>query len=152
MDRIWNDGMSRERIRVQNPPAETPVLLFDGDCGFCRYWVERWRLHTGDQVDYRPYQEARDAFPEIAEESCRGAAQLIETDGRVYSGAAAALRVLSIANKHAWLWRAYNGLPGFAWLSEWGYARVARNRGGLSKLLIRLGAPQSSACSRRSKS
>jgi len=40
-----------------NPPADRPVLVFDGDCGFCRFWIERWRGATGGKVDYEPYQK-----------------------------------------------------------------------------------------------
>jgi predicted DCC family thiol-disulfide oxidoreductase YuxK len=34
----------------------TPLLIFDGDCGFCRIWVEYWKRLTGDLVAYGPYQ------------------------------------------------------------------------------------------------
>src|SRR5437773_2587310 len=39
--------------RVANPPAK-PLLIFDGECGFCRRWIERWQAKTGDRIDYRP--------------------------------------------------------------------------------------------------
>ncbi|MCZ6572672.1 MAG: dual specificity protein phosphatase family protein, partial [Planctomycetota bacterium] len=45
---------------------EPPLLVFDGDCGFCRRWVERWKRETGDRVAYTPYQEVGDRFPGIA--------------------------------------------------------------------------------------
>ena len=34
-----------------------PLLIWDGDCDFCRKWVDRWRHVTRDRVDYAPYQE-----------------------------------------------------------------------------------------------
>ena len=40
-----------------------PLLVFDGDCGFCRWWIARWRQTTGDQVEYRPWAEVADRFP-----------------------------------------------------------------------------------------
>src|SRR6266508_2798269 len=55
----------REPRRVGKPP-EKPLLLFDGDCGFCKRWVERWKSLTGHRVDFAPSQEAGPRFPEIA--------------------------------------------------------------------------------------
>ena len=42
--------------RVGSPP-DRPVLVFDGDCGFCRIWIGRWRHHTGETVEYQPFQD-----------------------------------------------------------------------------------------------
>ena len=50
------------RPRVVNPPGQRPLLVYDGDCGFCRKWVRRWQLRTGDRADYAPYQEAAGRF------------------------------------------------------------------------------------------
>ncbi len=71
-----------------------PTLVYDGDCGICRYWVDYWRGLTGDAVLYRPYQEAAADFPGIPRDAFPDAIQLIEPDGQVYSGAAATYRVL----------------------------------------------------------
>jgi predicted DCC family thiol-disulfide oxidoreductase YuxK len=115
-----------------------PTLVFDGDCGICRYWVNYWRELTEERVDYRPYQVAAADFPQIPPDAFQRAIQLIEPDGRVYSGAAATLRVLRHAPGRAAWWWCYVHLPGFAALSEWGYGFFARRRGllnGLTKLL-----------------
>ncbi|WP_394826955.1 lipase maturation factor family protein [Pendulispora albinea] len=34
-----------------------PLVVYDGDCGFCKRWIARFRLRTGTAVDYLPYQE-----------------------------------------------------------------------------------------------
>ena len=39
-----------------------PVLIYDGDCGFCRRWVERWRGVTGDAVEYATSEDAAPAL------------------------------------------------------------------------------------------
>ena len=44
------------RWQVSSPPQARPLLLYDGDCGFCRLWVSRWRGITGEHVDYEPFQ------------------------------------------------------------------------------------------------
>ena len=71
-----------------------PTLVYDGDCGICRYWVDYWQALTGERVVYRPYQEAAADFPSIPVATFRHAIQLIEPGGHVYSGAAATFRVL----------------------------------------------------------
>ena len=53
-----------KHLRVSNPPPK-PLLIWDGDCDFCRLWIERWREMTAGKVDYATYQEAADRFPEI---------------------------------------------------------------------------------------
>jgi predicted DCC family thiol-disulfide oxidoreductase YuxK len=117
---------------------EFPTLIFDGDCAICRYWVSYWQSLTNSRVAFRPYQEAAADFPTISREAFRRAIQLIEPDGQVFSGAAAAFRVLRYAPGRAGWWWCYSRLPGFAPLSEWAYTFFARRRGllnGLTKLL-----------------
>ncbi|MDX1518705.1 MAG: lipase maturation factor family protein [Gammaproteobacteria bacterium] len=108
------------------------TLVYDGDCGICREWVDNWQVLTGDRVDYRPYQEAAEDFPGIPYEAFEESIQLIEADGHVSSGADATFRLyqgifpLSILNF------LYRYLPGFGWLSEAGYTFFSRHRGLLA--------------------
>ncbi|MBI4057557.1 MAG: lipase maturation factor family protein [Elusimicrobia bacterium] len=108
--------------------SSKPVLVYDGDCGFCRYWVRRWQSWTGDRVEYAPLQEASAQFPEIPREKFIAAVQLIEPGGQVRSGAAAAFRLLSYVPGWGWGWNLYQRVPGFARVSEWVYRLVADHR------------------------
>ena len=113
-----------------------PLLLYDGDCAFCRAWIERWRRTTGDEVEYASYQEAGERFPEIAAGRFAEAVHLIESDGRWSNGAEAVFRSLAHgrgarAGAGAWL---YRNVPPFAAASEWLYRIVARNRHVFSTL------------------
>ena len=112
---------------VANRPAK-PLLLFDGDCRFCRRWIERWRAMTRGAVDYAPYQEAGSRFPEIPPENFAEAIHFIDSDGRVYRGAEAVFRSLgnSIAGRQL-IW-SYERVPGFAAATEAAYAVIARHR------------------------
>jgi lipase maturation factor 1 len=114
-------------IRVAQPPAK-PLLVFDGDCGFCRRWIERWQQRTGDKIEYLPFQDPliREQFPEIRGDQFEKSVQLIEPDGAVYSGAEAVFRSLGRQSLYA--------LPGVAPVSEWAYRLVARHRQVFSKL------------------
>jgi len=53
------------RLCVSNPPSK-PLLLWDGECDFCRLWIERWKEITAGKIDYATYQEAAVYFSEIS--------------------------------------------------------------------------------------
>jgi len=109
-----------------------PTLIFDGDCGICRTWVDYWRQLTGDHVVYRPYQEAGKDFPHIAPEEFKRAMQLVEPDGKTCAGAAATFRLLTYAPARSWWWWLYRHVPGFAPLTEAVYTFVSKRRGLLA--------------------
>ena len=119
-------------IRVAAPP-ERPLLIFDGDCGFCRMWIARWRSITGPKVDYAPSQEVGARFPEIPGEAFRKSVQLVLPDGRVLPGAHGVFATLAEAGRRGGL-RAYERLPGFAPLTEGAYRLVASHRGAASRV------------------
>ncbi len=104
-----------------------PLLVYDGDCGFCRKWVERWKRRTGDRVDYAPYQEAASRFPQIPYEQFEKGVKLIEIDGSVSSDAEAVFRVLGYGGNTVALW-SYKNIPGFQRISEYVYRYVAAHR------------------------
>jgi lipase maturation factor 1 len=115
------------QIRVANLP-EKPLLIFDGDCHFCRRWVERWRELTNGAVEYAPFQEVAARFPEIPREAFENAVHFIERDGTVYRAAEAVFRSLGTARGGCRLIWCYEHLPGFAPITETAYGLVARNR------------------------
>jgi predicted DCC family thiol-disulfide oxidoreductase YuxK len=121
--------------KVANPPSK-PLLIFDGDCGFCSLWIGRWEQTTGDAVDYQPSQTEGLAarFPEIPRARYDEAVQLIEPDGRVFTAAEAVLRTLAHAPHGRWPLRAYQTVPFVASAAELGYRLVARHRDFFSRL------------------
>ncbi|MCZ6573320.1 MAG: DCC1-like thiol-disulfide oxidoreductase family protein, partial [Planctomycetota bacterium] len=115
-----------------------PVLVFDGECGFCRRWVARWRSSTGDDVEYAAYQDVSGRFGQLSLEDVQRSVQLIEPDDRVSRGAEAIFRTLTHGpgrrrRARAVRW-AYERLPGVAPVAEWAYRFVARRRVGFSRL------------------
>lgn len=115
-----------------------PLLVFDGDCTFCRYWVDYWIKITGDKVNYEPYQNVADDYQQISIEEYQRAVQYITPEGHVSSGAEASFKTINNGDGYGiWLWL-YNWLPGFSWLAEWGYSFVSKRRNlffGISKFL-----------------
>src|SRR5438552_3102919 len=124
------------RQRVANPPTK-PLLIWDGECAFCRLWIERWREITAGKVDYAPYQEVADRFPEISREEFTRAMALVEPDGETSFAAEAVYRSLGYRSSRKWLAWSYDHVPGFAAISEIAYKFVARHR-GLGSTLTRL--------------
>jgi len=110
------------------PPANVPMLVFDGDCGFCRIWIGYCKRLTGDTVAYAPYQEVAERFPQVPPDNFRRAVQLILTDGESLSGAQAVFRSLACVPGYAWMLWAYHNAAGFAAVSEWIYTRIAGHR------------------------
>ncbi len=121
--------------RVQSPPAR-PLLVFDGDCQFCRRWIARWKFSTAGAVDYLPFQDPAvpAQFPEIPLADFEQAVHLILPDGSVCRGAEAVFRSLAEGGRHRWILRLYNKFPPFAELSETLYEEVALHRTFFSKL------------------
>src|SRR5579872_759664 len=108
--------------------SSRPLLVYDGDCAFCKFWVRYWQQLTGQEVDYRPYQEAAADYPAIALSEFQRASQYITPDGHYAGAAEASFRVLGHApGKEFWL-RLYEELPGFAAISEFVYSIIAAHR------------------------
>ena len=143
---ICNLALVIDRPKVASPP-QRPVLIFDGDCNFCRRWVRRWYRTTGDHVEYLPYQDPAVAkrFPEVSPAACARAVHLITADGSVYHSAEAVFLSRAYGpGRHLGIW-AYRRVPGFAALSEFCYRIVARHRmffSRITRLLFGDCAPQ----------
>ncbi len=104
------------------------LVIFDGQCGFCRIWIEYWKKLTGDRLDYAPSEEVGAQYPQIDPEKFSQSVQLAMPDGEIIAGARAVFVTLTFAPGFAWLLWAYDHLPGFAALSEAGYRLIASQR------------------------
>jgi predicted DCC family thiol-disulfide oxidoreductase YuxK len=128
--------LNEPRFRVSNPPPK-PLMIWDGECHFCKRWIERWREITAGKVDYATYQHAAHQFPEIPVEQFKRAVALIEPDGEPFFAAAAVYRSLRYRSSRKWLAWSYYHIPGFAAVSETAYKFIARHR-GLGSTVTRL--------------
>jgi len=129
----------RSAIRVAAPPPK-PLLIYDGDCNFCKFWIRRWQYYTGDAIDYAPFQDSSitTQFPELSRTDLASAVHLVEPGGNVISGAEAVFH--SLSNNPRWqrLAHWYSRFATFAQVTEWSYAFIARHR-TFSSFLTRLG-------------
>ena len=118
-------------LRVAHPP-DRPLAIFDGDCGFCKTWIARWKAATRDRVDYAASEEVSARFPEIPPSEFRRAFQLVLPDGRVLSAAEAVFATLARKPGGGRLASAYARVPGFAFVTEAAYRLVASHRNAAS--------------------
>src|SRR5437762_14275318 len=107
---------NESHIRVANPPPKS-LMIWDGECHFCKRWIERWREITAGAVDYVTYREAAHQFPEIPLEQFERAVAFIEADGNAFFGAEAVYRSLRYRGSRKWLAWSYDRVPGFAAIS-----------------------------------
>ena len=121
---ILNDDNTR------STPATltSPVLVFDGECGFCRACVRFITRRTRRALVVVAYQETDLASLGLTREQCASAVQWVDASG----GIASAHRAVAAALRHARLpWPmvgAVIALPGISRIASRVYERVARRR------------------------
>jgi predicted DCC family thiol-disulfide oxidoreductase YuxK len=115
-------------------PLDRPLLIFDGDCSFCRRWIERWKHLTGGQIDYEPYQSAAQRLPQVPRAEFGKSVYLVEPDGRITRAAEAVFRSLALAGQKRYLLWLYEKVPLFGDLTEDIYRLIARNRDPIDTL------------------
>jgi predicted DCC family thiol-disulfide oxidoreductase YuxK len=112
-------------------------IVWDGDCGFCRRFVEWARARD---VEGRflavPYQEVPSPpMTPALRAACRTAVHVRTTDGAWLRGGRACLFVLE---RIGWPGLArFLRLPPLVWIVEGGYRLVAANRPFFSRLFAR---------------
>ena len=117
---------------------EKPLLIYDGDCNFCRRMVQRFQNIIGDRIDYAPFQESAPRSPQILQEQFEASIQLVLPSGEIFEGAEAVFRILAMVPGRGRGLRFYRKVPGFARISEAVYRWISRNRKTLSALTRRL--------------
>ena len=117
-------------MAVNKPPAARPVLVFDGDCGFCTTsarFLHRWVVREGT-TRVAPWQRLDLDELGVTEAQCRTAVQWVGQDGQVASGHAAIAATLRSGRP---VWRPVGALllaPVFSWLAERVYSWVSDHR------------------------
>jgi predicted DCC family thiol-disulfide oxidoreductase YuxK len=116
---------------------EKPLLVWDGECKFCQYWILRLRPVFETNLEIEPYQKLSARRTGISEADYRQAARLIDSDGKVYSGPAVFYR--AVENKWAKrLLKLYERNLTFQRVNDLAYQLIADHRGRffeLTKLL-----------------
>ena len=111
-----------------------PIVIFDGDCGFCRTWIERWREITGERVEYAASRDVGHFFPDVDPKLYEQTVVLADTDGAIHVGAEAVFRALAHARGWGWPLTAYERVPGVSAVTEACYRFVAARRRMFSRI------------------
>ncbi|REF36571.1 thiol-disulfide oxidoreductase DCC family protein [Thermasporomyces composti] len=114
---------------AQSPEqGRRPVLLYDGDCGFCTWSAELLDRWVGTSATLIPWQLADHAALGTTPSRAEREVLWVGTDGRVEGGVAAVARVLRTGRRG---WRPLGvllSLPPVRWLGSGLYWLIARNR------------------------
>ena len=111
--------------------ADVATLIYDGECAMCRasaLWLMR-RAMEGGALEILPCRSGprRARFPQVSDEQCMGAMQLVLPDGRVLAGADAVPELFARIPHWRWVPMLF-ALPGMPPIARRVYAWIARNR------------------------
>jgi predicted DCC family thiol-disulfide oxidoreductase YuxK len=111
-------------VLAEEVPRQT--FVWDGDCGFCRRWVERLRRFARTELRAKPFQELGNLWPRRLRYWSDCQMHWVDKRGQVVGGSRALASVLANTG-HGFLAALLESKPlrPFAWL---GYRLVARNR------------------------
>ncbi|MEK9663001.1 MAG: DUF393 domain-containing protein [Candidatus Nanopelagicales bacterium] len=105
-----------------------PLLIFDGDCGFCTASVNVIRRFIRPRCDIEPWQRTDITAFGLTEADCTEAVQFVDADERVTSGSRAVMAMLRTAPQPWPLVGAFGDLPGVAFVADKAYRWIAKNR------------------------
>ncbi|NIO15562.1 MAG: DUF393 domain-containing protein [Deltaproteobacteria bacterium] len=116
------------------------TLIFDDSCPLCRKsvgWIVS--LIGKDRLHLIPCnsEERKNLHPEIGDEECSSAIQLITPDGKVFAGDRAIIEILNVNGRRSGLsllWK----VPFLGSLFGRAYRWVAMNRYRISALLLKI--------------
>lgn len=112
-----------------------PVVVFDGECAFCRNQVQRLqRMDKNNEIEFVPRQDpdVETRFPVLKSEDFNTGMRLIMPDGSLHTGADSfyeMAKILPATSGFAWLYR----VPGVRQIAKLVYAWIAANRQRLAK-------------------
>lgn len=105
-----------------------PVLVFDGDCGFCTSSAGLIRRWIRPRCDIQPWQFLDLSALRLSPEDCQEAVQYVAATGEVMSGSRAITAMLRTAPVPWPLVGRVLDLPAIAVVADHAYRWVARNR------------------------
>lgn len=120
--------------KTKFPPKDKPLLVYDGNCGFCKYWIIKWKRLTQNHVTYTPFQKAAKNLADIPEHYFKEAVRFIDLEGNVGNGPEAAYQTLQYKNSYRFLARWYSKYSLFRKISDYGYQWVADHRNFLFRV------------------
>jgi predicted DCC family thiol-disulfide oxidoreductase YuxK len=125
---VTNFGESDMQAFSPEHPAD--VVIYDGDCPFCRAQVARLaRWDGGGRLAFASLHDpwVRDRFPDLSREQLMQQMYVVTRDGRRYAGAEG-VRYLTRRLPRLWLLAPLLHIPFSLPIWQWIYRRIARRR------------------------
>lgn len=124
--------ISIQHVDLPDPDdhGSTDVVIWDGECNFCRSQVERLRrFDSANRLTYLSLHDPRVAarYPDLSYQQLMDQLWVVTEDGRRFGGADAG-RYLSRKLPTLWWLLPLLHLPGTMPLWRWLYAKVAQRR------------------------
>lgn len=109
--------------------VDRPLLVYDGDCGFCtRSVFLARRLPARVRWAAEPWQDLDLSALRTTQDRARHEVLWVDERGRVFGGAAAVAELLR-GTRAPWSWvGTLMSVPVLRSMAEWAYRRVAHNR------------------------
>ena len=104
-----------------------PLLVFDGDCGFCTTWARRWQ-RWWHLENVEPYQFLDLEPLGLTAEACSEAVQWVDGDGTAHAAEHAVVAALRFRGGAWGVLGRFVALPGIIHLTGVVYRLVARYR------------------------
>lgn len=108
--------------------GQTGLVVFDGQCGFCRRWIRHMREWFRHHPEAVAWQDADLAALGLTVEQCTVAVQFVDSELRTWSGSDAVARILIVAGVPFNLAGRAILLPGVRSIARAAYRWVADNR------------------------
>jgi len=127
----------RGRVGTAPIAPPRPVVIYHGECGFCRRWADRLRKLDRRQALVLLPLQAPDAvrISGCSRAALERAVHLVGVDGAVFAGAAA-VREACRCLPAGWIVRILLGVPGVMAVAERAYAWVAGRWGPVGRRTI----------------
>lgn len=114
---------------VENSWPAVPLMLYDGDCGFCtRSALASRGPWFRARVAVRPFQRVDLVVHNLTVDKCGETLHVVDNDGGIHVGSDAVAVVLRESRLPWPAVGAFLRLPGVRWVAQRAYAVVARNR------------------------
>ncbi len=127
--RAGADGPARKLGGMEG--TALPVLVYDGDCGFCTAWAGRAATMLDGRARVVPWQQLEHdglAGLGLTAEEAGDASWWVDGGGRRFGGAASVAKVLEASGGPRRPLGAAMGVPPVSWLAAGVYALVVRLR------------------------
>jgi predicted DCC family thiol-disulfide oxidoreductase YuxK len=121
-------GILRKMSATGGRPGGRPVLIYDGDCGFCQAAVRFARRRIDPALRAQAFQRTDLGALGLTEQQAAREVLWAGADGRVSGGARAVARLLTDAGGRWALAGALLRIPPLSWLAEAAYRLIAANR------------------------